>query len=165
MRGGTLKIAQCSANRRTADATNARHPYFFVDLSTRTSYNCLTWVNEKLEWEYELAREIVPTDDKMNVWDVTVREGVIFHNGKEMTSEDVVASFEAHRVGAVFAGQIQKVEALSKYRARFFLSEGNAEFPYILAEYQHAIMLADTPDKIGRPLQVRCRRSQPFGDL
>lgn len=150
VRGGTLKIAQCSANRRTADATNARHPYFFVDLSTRTSYNCLTWVNEKLEWELELAREIVPTDDKQNVWDVTVREGVMFHNGKEMTSEDVVASFEAHRVGAVFASQIQKVEAQGKYKARFFLTEGNAEFPFILAEYQHAIMPADTPDKIGR---------------
>lgn len=148
-RGGILKVAQCSANRRTADATNARHPYFFVDLSTRVAYNCLTWVNEKLEWEYELAREIVPTDDKLNVWDVTVREGVLFHSGKEMTSEDVVASFNAHRTGAVFANQIQKIEPLGKYKARFFLSEGNAEFPYILAEYQHGILVADTPERIG----------------
>ena len=148
-RGGTLKVAQCSANRRTADATNARHPYFFVDLSTRVAYNCLTWVNEKLEWEYELAREIVPVDDKLATWDVTVREGVLFHNGKELTSEDVVASFNAHRTGAVFASQIQKIEALGKYKARFHLSDGNSEFPFILAEYQHGILPADAPDKIG----------------
>jgi len=88
VRGGTLKVAQCSANRRTADATNARHPYFFVDLSTRVAYNCLTWVNEKLEWEPELAREVVATDDKLNVWDVAIREGVLFHDGREMTSAD-----------------------------------------------------------------------------
>ena len=67
VRGGTLKVAQCSANRRTANAGNARHPYFFVDLGTRVAYNCLTWVNEKLEWQYELAREIAPTDEQVNV--------------------------------------------------------------------------------------------------
>jgi peptide/nickel transport system substrate-binding protein len=149
VRGGTLKVAQCSANRRTADATNARHPYFFVDLSTRVAYNCLTWVNEKLEWEPELAREVVATDDKLNVWDVAIREGVLFHDGREMTSADVVASFEAHQKGAAFASQIQRVEGHGKYRVRFHLREGNSEFPYILAEYQHCIMQADTPARIG----------------
>ena len=148
-RGGTLRVAQCSANRLTANAENSRHPYFFVDLSTRSVYNHLTWVNERLEWQLELASEIVPADDKLNVWDITVREGVRFHNGKEMTSEDVVASYNHHRQKAVFARQVQKVEALGKYKSRFFLSEGNAEFPYVLAEYQCAIMPADTMEKIG----------------
>ncbi len=148
-RGGQLVVAQCSANRRTASASNARHPYFFVDLSTRVAYNCLTWVNENLEWQYELAREIVPTDDQMNVWDVSLREGVLFHDGREMTSADVAASFEAHRTGAVFATQIQKIETLGRYKLRFFLKEGNAEFPFVLAEYQHGIMQADSPSRIG----------------
>lgn len=148
-RGGTLKVAQCSANRKTADATNARHPYTFVDLSTRVPYNCLTWVNEKLEWEGELARELVPTDDKMNAWDVTLREGVLFHNGKEMVAEDVIASYNEHRTKAVFATQIQKIEKLGKHKVRFLLSDGNSEFPFNLAEYQNCIMPADTPDKIG----------------
>ena len=148
-RGGVLRIAQCSANRLTANAENSRHPYFFVDLSTRSVYNHLTWVNEKLEWQLELASDITPTDDKLNVWDITVREGVRFHNGKEMTSEDVVASFNLHRQRAVFARQIQKVEPVGRYKSRFYLSEGNSEFPYVLAEYQCAIMPADTTEKIG----------------
>ena len=147
-RGGILRVAQCSANRRTADATNAKHPYFFVDLSTRVAYNCLTWVNEKLEWEYELANDIAPLDEKLATWDVQLREGVLFHNGKEMTSSDVVASFNLHRTTG-FGAQILRIESVSKYKTRFFLTEGNAEFPYILAEYQHAIMPADTPEKIG----------------
>ena len=149
VRGGTLKVAQCSANRRTANAGNARLPYFFVDLGTRVAYNCLTWVNEKLEWQYELAREIAPTDEQVNVWDVSLREGVLFHDGREMTGEDVVASFEAHRTGSAFASQIQKVEGLGRHKVRFHLKEGNAEFPYVLAEYQHGIMQADTPARIG----------------
>lgn len=148
-RGGILRYAQCSANRRSSDATNARHPYYLVDSNTRCQYNCLTWVNEKLEYELELAREIVPTDDKLNVWDVTLREGVQFHNGKEMVADDVVASFALHRVKAAFAQQIERSVALGKHKVRFFLSSGNSEFPYILAEYDNVIMPADTPEKIG----------------
>lgn len=148
-KGGTLRYAQCSANRRSSDATNARHPYTMVDSNTRMQYNCLTWVNEKLEVETELARDIGPADDKLNVWDVTLREGVMFHNGREMVADDVVSSFALHRVKAAFAQQVDRTEALGKHKVRFHLSAGNSEFPYILAEYDNVIMPADTPEKIG----------------
>ncbi len=148
-RGGTLKYAQCSANRRSSDATNAKHPYYLVDSNTRLQFNCLTHVNAKLEYELELATEIVPTDDKLNVWDVTLREGVMFHNGREMVADDVVSSFALHRVKAAFAQQIVKSEAIGKNKVRFFLSDGNSEFPFILAEYDNVIMPADVADKIG----------------
>ena len=67
-RGGTLIYAQLSANRRAADASNARHPYFVVDSNTRLQWNCLTWVNEKLGWELELASKVEPTDNKLNIF-------------------------------------------------------------------------------------------------
>jgi peptide/nickel transport system substrate-binding protein len=148
-RGGPLRYAQCSANRRSSDATNARHPYFMVDSNTRLQYNCLTWVNEKLEVELELAREISPTDEKLNTWDVTLREGVMFHNGREMVGDDVAASFALHRVKAAFAQQVDRCEVLGKHKVRFHLWAGNSEFPYILAEYDNVILPADTPEKIG----------------
>ena len=148
-RGGTLAYAQLTANRRSADAKTARHPYYIVDANTRNQWNCLTWVNEKLEWEYELAQKIVPTDDKLNVWDVTLREGVLFHNGQEMTSKDVVASFDYHRANGPFQRQIVKTEAMSRYVVRFTLDAGNSEFPFILAEYSSIIMQAAAPDVIG----------------
>ena len=148
-RGGTLVHAQLSANRRAADASNAKHPYFIVDANTRLQWNCLTWVNEKLEWEYELATKLEPTDDKMNVWDVTIREGVMFHNGREMTAADVASSFAYHRLNAPFARQIIKIEALSKYVARFTLDGGNSEFAFILAEYNSVIMPAGDLKTIG----------------
>lgn len=149
VRGGTLSYAQLSANRRSADATNARHPYFIVDANTRIQWNCLTWVNPDLGLELEVASRIEPADATLAVWDVTLREGVLFHNGKEMDSGDVAASFDYHRQNAPFARQITKIEPVSKYVARFFLNSGNAEFAYILAEYNSVIMPAAPLDRIG----------------
>ncbi len=148
-RGGTLSYAQLSANRRSADSVNSKHPYFVVDANTRLQWNCLTWVNERLEWELELASKVEPTDDKLNVWDVTLREGVRFHDGREMTSADVVASFDYHRVNAPFARQIVRIEPIGKYLARFRLDSGNSEFPYVLAEYNSVIMPAASRETIG----------------
>jgi peptide/nickel transport system substrate-binding protein len=148
-RGGTLVYAQLSANRRSADASNSRHPYFIVDANTRLQWNCLTWVNEKLEWELELAAKVEPADDTLKVWDVTLRDGVRFHDGRELSSADVVASFDYHRANAPFARQIVRIEAPSRLLARFTLDAGNAEFPYVLAEYNSVIMPAAPLDRIG----------------
>ena len=149
VRGGTLSYAQLSANRRAADATNARHPYYVVDANTRLQWNCLTWVDADLQVQMEVASNIEPADDTLSVWDVTVREGVLFHNGKEMDAGDIVASFDYHRQNAPFARQITRIEALSKYVARFFLDAGNSEFPYVLAEYNSVIMPAAPIETIG----------------
>jgi peptide/nickel transport system substrate-binding protein len=149
-RGGTLVYAQCSGNRRGGDAANTRHPYFMVDLITRSAYNSLAWVNENLEVVPELAESWRPADDTLAVWEVTLREGVRFHNGREMTSADVVSSFELHRRRVGFAQQIQRTEAVNERVVRFFLSNGNAEFPFIIAEYDLVIMPANPDlDRIG----------------
>ena len=52
-RGGALVYAQLSGNRRGGDATNSRHPYFMVDLITRSAYNTLAWVDEELKLQLE----------------------------------------------------------------------------------------------------------------
>ncbi|MEI8144557.1 MAG: ABC transporter substrate-binding protein [Alphaproteobacteria bacterium] len=149
-RGGTLVYAQCSGNRRGGDTSNTRHPYFMVDLITRSAYNALAWVNENLEVVPELAASWQPADETLAVWDVTLREGVRFHNGREMTAADVVSSFELHRRRVGFAQQIQRTEALNARTVRFFLSGGNAEFPFIIAEYDLVIMPANPDlDRIG----------------
>ena len=148
-RGGTLVYAQCSGNRRGGDATNTRHPYYMIDLVTRSVYNTLTWVDEGLEVVNELATSVAPADSKLDVWDVSVREGVRFHDGSEMGARDVVASFELHRQRNFASQQIARVEALGPRAVRFHLKQGNAEFPYVLAEYDCVVMPAAEPDRIG----------------
>lgn len=149
-RGGTLVYAQCSGNRRGGDASNTRHPYFMIDLITRSAYNTLTWVDEGLNIVLELASKVEPTDDKLNVWDVTVREGVLFHDGREVTAADWASSFELHRRRNFASQQIASTEVTGKYTLRFNLDAGNAEFPYVLAEYDNVVMPADNNwEKIG----------------
>lgn len=148
-KGGTLTYAQLSANRRSAAPHNSRHPYFTVDANTKPIWSTAVWVNPSLGIELEIATKVEPTDDKMNVWDVTFREGVMFHDGTEMTMADVVASFEYHRREAPFARQITKVEAVGPRTVRFTLDAGNSEFPFVLAEYNSPIMKAGPLDTIG----------------
>lgn len=149
VRGGTLNIAQCSANRRSASPQNARHPYFLVDATTRLPYGCLVWVNRALQLEPELAERWGPTDATMAVWDITLRDGLLFHDGTPVTARDVVSSFEFHRTRSPFARQIERIEAVDRLTARFFLDAGNAEFPFVLGEYDSVIMPAAPPETIG----------------
>lgn len=148
-RGGTLVYANCSSNRRGGDISNSKHPYYMIDLITRTAYGALAWVDEQLQLQPELATGWVPADATLKVWDVALREGVLFHDGREMSATDVVASFELHRTKHWASQQIAAVSAISKYRVRFELKAGNAEFPYVLAEYDTMIMPAAPVDKIG----------------
>src|SRR3712207_2136673 len=58
--------------------------------------NCLVELDERNQLVPELAESWEPSDDATK-WVVKLRRGVQFHNGKEMTAEDVVASLNHHR--------------------------------------------------------------------
>jgi peptide/nickel transport system substrate-binding protein len=149
-RGGTLVYANCSANRRGGDITNSKHPYYMIDLITRSAYNSLLWVDEQLQVRGELAKAWGATDDKLDSWEFVLHEGVLFHDGREMTAADVASSFKLHLARHGFSQQIADVTAQGKYKVRFKLKQGNAEFPYVVAEYDTMIMPADESiDRIG----------------
>lgn len=148
-RGGALSYAQLSANRRAGGPNNHKHPYFIVDANTKQVWSTPTWVNPALGVELEIASRLEPADNSLKIWDMTLREGVMFHDMTEMTAADAVASFEYHRREAPFARQITKVEQTGKYGVRFTLDAGNAEFPYVLAEYNSPIMKAAPLETIG----------------
>jgi len=64
------------------------------------------------------------------VYDFKLREGVKFHNGDEMTAEDVVFSFERYKGGAsaLLKGRINKLEAVSRYHFRVTFKEPFVNF-------------------------------------
>ena len=149
-RGGTLVYANCSSNRRGGDVTNSKHPYFMVDLITRCAYNSLLWVDEQLQLHGELAKAWGATDDRLDTWEFILHEGVTFHDGREMTATDVASSFKLHQARHWASAQIADTTAIDKYKVRFKLKQGNAEFPYVVAEYDTMIMPADDSiDRIG----------------
>jgi peptide/nickel transport system substrate-binding protein len=149
-RGGTLVYANGSANRRGGDISNSRHPYFMVDLITRSAYNSLLWVDANLQLQGELAKAWGALDDRLETWEFVLHEGVRFHDGREMTSADVVSSFALHKAKHWASAQIAEVTASGRHKVQFRLKKGNAEFPYVVAEYDTMIMPADDNlDRIG----------------
>jgi len=89
------------------------------------------------------------------VWVVKLRKGVTFHNGKEMDAQDVVYSYNHHRGPDSKSGakstleQITEMKATDKYELTFTLSAGNADLPYILADYHLGIMPDGAPTDKG----------------
>lgn len=147
-RGGKFVYTNTYPNNRMGNANNGKHPYYMLDINTRTAYNGLARVNEKLEVEPELATAW-EGDEQLKVWELTLREGVKFHDGRDMTADDVVSSFEWHTQKTSFARQIKQVEKLGSHKVRMHLDRSNAEFPYILGEYQLMVMPAAPMETIG----------------
>jgi len=85
-------------------------------------------------------------------WTFTLRKGVMFHNGEEMTSEDVKFTFDRLRdpdVGAATASlysNIADVEATDTYTVVFTLNQQNPDFLYQLGEYQSIVCWSGTED-------------------
>ncbi|MBS3766373.1 ABC transporter substrate-binding protein [Candidatus Bipolaricaulota bacterium] len=69
--------------------------------------------------------------------DIQLREGVMFHNGKELTSEDVVASLkrwgEYGVRGPVLFEHVEEVVSLGDYEVRMTLTEPFAPWKSLLA--------------------------------
>ncbi len=76
--------------------------------------------------------------------DLTLRQGVKFHNGAEMTSEDILFTFDPDRLigpksllpeGRTYFGHLARVEALDKYTVRFIAKEPDPVLEQRLATY------------------------------
>ena len=92
-------------------------------------------------------------------WVVNLRQGVEFHNGKTLDSDDVIASFQ-HHMGETkspaksLLEQVTSIRKDGQNRVIFELSGANADFMFITIDYHIAIKAAkdgkiDANDGIG----------------
>jgi peptide/nickel transport system substrate-binding protein len=145
--GGKILHANCYGLNRAGESSNGRNPRYLPTFNTRVFWNCLTWINNDFGVEPELATSWVASDDQ-KTWEFTLRDDVLFHSGVPMTSADVVASFTYHITWAYYAKlMIESIEAVGPHKVRFVLKQGASEFPWTLAEYDHWVMPAMTPDE------------------
>jgi peptide/nickel transport system substrate-binding protein len=92
-KGGTLRVGFQSAG-----TTGSIDPDFtagqMVEYARHYALqNLLVQRNDDVELELSLAEE-VSSNDAGDEWTVRVKEGVEFHNGKTLSADDVIASFE-----------------------------------------------------------------------
>ena len=107
--------------------------------------NHLTEVSNTGELIGELAESFEPSNGA-KTWAFNLRQGVEFHNGKSLTAEDVVATFNYHRgedsksAAKGLLSAVTDIRADGSNRVIFDLATGNADFPYIVSDYHFLIM-------------------------
>jgi len=115
----------------------------------------LTFTTPQAQVRPMLAASWKPNKDA-TVWTFQLRKGVRFHNGKEMTSADVVASMKQYAGKGSNAGfspffDPSGVSAVGRYGVRFKLKAPLGTFPYLLSQttYQAIIQPAAIAAKPG----------------
>jgi peptide/nickel transport system substrate-binding protein len=105
--------------------------------ATKLMYNNLVRMSYKREVVPDLAESWEPKENG-KVWVFNLLKGVKFHIGREVTAEDVVATFQTildPKNSAPYRGEIgpiDKVEAVDKYTVQFTLKALFADFPSLL---------------------------------
>lgn len=90
-----------------------------------------------------LATSWKPNQDG-SVWTLTLRKGVKFHSGGEMTADDVVATMDRLTGKYLFRGILQKgaTRKVDDNTVEFHLDSPNGKFPYLVSsENFNAIIL------------------------
>ena len=147
-RGGRLRVG-CTGGSTTDSmdpATLTSGMNLFVQWQAR---NNLVELNHKLSPVPELAESWEASPDATK-WVFKLRKGVEFHNGKTMDSDDVIYSINHHRgkdsksAAKGIVAPIKDVKTDGKDTVIFYMEGGNADFPYILADYHLTIFPAGT---------------------
>lgn len=93
--------------------------------------------------DYRIAEEISSNADATE-WKFKIRQGVEFHNGQTLTSDDVVATLKRHTDEKSQSGALGIVQGISEMKAEgdmvtLKLASGNADLPFLMADYHLVI--------------------------
>ncbi|MES0214118.1 ABC transporter substrate-binding protein [Mesorhizobium sp. C280B] len=135
VKGGTLR-AGLNGGQATDSLDPALIGFDVQFIFSRQWGEQLVELSADQELKPALAEEWGGSKDA-KVWTFKIRKGVQFHNGKEMTPTDVLATMERHSdansksaVRALLQG-IDKI-AVDGQNVVFTLKDGNADFPFIM---------------------------------
>ncbi len=148
-RGGTFRVAQHDGN--TSDQHDPGHYQSNFEIAyTHTVRAYLTMINQDGTLGPDVASEWSATPDAME-WTFKINDRATFHNGKKVTTADVVASMNHHRGDASTSAAkalLSTVEDLvdnGDGTVTFKLSAPNADLPWIMPDY-HLAILPDNGD-------------------
>ncbi len=117
----------------------------------RMFYGSLTRLTPELGYEPELAEEVL-SNDTATEWTFKIRKGVEFHDGKELTADDVLFTMNRH-LGAdsiskasSLVSMIEKWEKVNSHEVKAILSSPNADLPIALGTFHFKILQDGTTD-------------------
>jgi peptide/nickel transport system substrate-binding protein len=145
-RGGEFKMATGAGNYQDAlDPATWRNP--FMTTVAGAIGNTLASVDARNHPQPDLAQSFEPSDGARK-WVFKLKSGITFHNGKTMTAEDVVATYNYHRDkktksrARVNLAGIVDVKADGPNQVVFTLIEPHADFPYVTSDSHLSIFAA-----------------------
>jgi peptide/nickel transport system substrate-binding protein len=145
-RGGTLRVAAPAA--KSIDPLKIDNAGAIAIVQQVGEY--LVWAEPDLSLRPVLATAW-RTPDGGKTWLFELRKGVQFHDGREMTADDVVATFERlvdPKKASVARGQLSFLKPggttrVDKYTVKFSLERAVGQFPYYTQIYNAVILPAD----------------------
>ena len=147
-KGGRLIIGSSggsttdSLDPATLPATMPQHVFHIL-------MNNLVELNAEMQPVPVLAESVEPSADAAT-WVFKLRQGVEFHNGKTLDAEDVLYTLSYHMgkdsksPAKSTLTTVADIRADGKNTVIFKLSEGNADFPFLLSDYRMGIVPAGT---------------------
>lgn len=144
-RGGTLRCG--IAHGSTTDSLDpGTWENDFTILMSHTRNGFLTEVAADGSLIPEVAESYEASADAA-IWTFTIRPGVMFHSGREVTAEDVAASISHHMGDDSTSAAKPIVDSITDITVDgrnvvFTLAEGNADFPFLMSDYHLAILPA-----------------------
>ena len=156
-RGGVIRVAVLG-DPPTLDAhwTTAN----FVEVITQHMYEGLYTLDQSYQPMPMLAESLPTLSPDGLVYTIRLRQGIKFHNGKDMTSEDVVASLNRWGGYAVQAkalwGSVERVRAVDRYTVELRLKERSGIVVISLANANNfaAIYPKEIAEKYPTPAKV-----------
>ena len=165
-KGGRLRVAGFASS--TTDTLDPPKGSNSTDYSRGTTfYNGLTVLDEHLAPQLDLAEAI--ENDKATLWTIKLRKDVRFHDGKPLTSADVVYSLMRHKDPAVgskarsLADQMVEVKANGPNEVQIKLASPNADLPVVFGISHFLIVRDGTTDfsKANGTGPYKCKEFQP----
>ena len=143
-RGGTLRLGLSGAN--TSDSWDGRtqSDIFMQTIAQGAVYDCLTEIKANGDLVGELAESWESSADS-KVWVFDLRKGVTFHNGKDFGADDVIESLQMHvteeskSAMKPIVANIAEMKKMNDHQVQFTLAAGNADLPFLLADYHMLI--------------------------
>ncbi len=121
------------------------NPYFSTDTASSDIegfiYNAIVKTNKDLETENDLAEDVQVSDDSLE-YTVKLREDVKWHDGEQMTADDLVFAYELMKNPDVVSERksnfdsLEKIEKIDDYTVKFTLNKIDVTFlPTTLGSY------------------------------
>ncbi|WP_232483494.1 ABC transporter substrate-binding protein [Brevibacterium yomogidense] len=142
--GGVLRVGLTGGS--SADTVDAHIPVNSGDSARVLNiYDTLLIRGDDYQLEYRLAETFEPNDDA-TVWTAKLRQGVVFHDGKPLTADDVVHTFERitdpddPKSGAAGLVMLDEVVAIDDHTVEFRLNEANSVLDDSVGQYANGVV-------------------------